>query len=105
MKLTTRLLRKIIAEETNRLREEDAPKDAGTAAKGEKTDTKGQLNTKELAAQLKIDEPTLKIAMTAAKKGDPSKGKELLAFTKALLAADPDASKKVGLLFAKVEEK
>ena len=105
MKLTARLLRRLISEEVSRLYEEDTPKDAAAAAKGEKTDTKGQLNTKDIAAQLKIDEPTLKAAMTAAKKGDATKGKELLAFAKALLAADPTASKNVGILFAKVQEK
>jgi len=105
MKLTSRLLRKLIAEEVRILKEEGEKQDSATAAKGQQTDTKGQLNIKDLAAQLKMDEPVLKTAMTAAKKGDPTKGKELLAFAKALLAAGPDASKKVGQLFAKVEEK
>lgn len=52
-----------------------------------------------------MDEQTLKAAVLAAKKGDASKGAALLAFVKALLAAGPDASKKVGMLMSKIEEK
>ena len=100
IKLTELQLRKIVRQEI--LREVE---DSAASAKGEKTDTKGQLNTKEIAAQLRIDEPTLKIAVLAAKKGDANKGAALLAFVKALLAAPPDVSKKVGLLLAKIEEK
>jgi hypothetical protein len=100
IKLTELQLRKIVRQEI--LREAE---DAAAAAKGEKTDTKGQLNTKELATQLSMDEPTLKIAVLAAKKGDASKGAALLAFVKALLAAPPDVSKKVGQLLSKIEEK
>ena len=99
-KITESQLRKIIRQEI--LQEAE---DSATAAKGEKTDTKGQLNTKEIANQLGMDEQTLKVAVLAAKKGDASKGAALLAFVKALLAAGPDASKKVGMLMSKIEEK
>jgi DNA-binding CsgD family transcriptional regulator len=100
IKITEAQLRKIVRQEI--LREAE---DAAASAKGEKIDTKGQLNTKEIAAQLNMDEPTLKIAVLAAKKDDVSKGKALLAFVKALLAAGPVASKNVGTLMSKIEEK
>ena len=99
-KITESQLRKIIRQEI--LQEAE---DSATAAKGEKTDTKGQLNTKEIANQLGMDEQTLKVAVLAAKKGDASNGAARLAFVKALLAAGPDASKKVGMLMSKIEEK
>jgi len=100
IKITESQLRKIIRQEI--LREAE---DSATAAKGVKTDTKGQLNTKEIANQLGMDEPTLKTAVLAAKKGDASKGAALLAFVKSLLSASPDATKKVGMLMSKIEEK
>jgi len=102
LKITESQLRKIIRQEILREAEEGL---TGDAAKGQKTDTKGQLNVKELAKQLNMDEATLKSAVTAAKKGDVSKGKDLLALVQALISAGPDASKKVGVLFSKVEEK
>ena len=100
LKITEIKLRKIIRQEI--LREAE---DSATAAKGEKTATSGALNTKALSVSLKMDEPTLKTAIAAAKKGDASKGAALLAFVKALLSASPEDTKKVGVLMSKIEEK
>jgi hypothetical protein len=108
MKITESHLRRIVRNEIQRINEVDDKPVAGSSAKdavGEKSDTKGAIDVNKLAFKLEIDVKTLGTALKAAKTGDVTKGKELLALVKALLEADPVTSKEVGNIFSKVTEK
>jgi hypothetical protein len=108
MVMTEKALRNMIRAQIRLLKEEGDKPAAGSSAKaaaGEKTDTKGAVDVNKLASKLNIDVKTLGIALKAAKTGDATKGKELVALVKSILAADPATSKEVGVIFSKVTEK